>query len=115
MSLQNALGIKSSQLKVSESKQSKKTNDCETTLNCRNQMRLTEQMHTDRLEVKHFVKVKENGEDKYRIKTSIVQGNVAKHPTNKDLKIVEVLHIYKETIESDESNIVVLNGPIITK
>ena len=109
MSLQNALGIKSSQLKESKSKQSKKTNDCESTLNCRNQMKLTESLHSKKIQVKHFVKVKENGEDKYKIKTSIVQGNVTKHPTNKDLKIVEVVHIYKETIESDETNIELLS------
>ena len=109
MSLQNALGIKSSQLKVTKNKQGKSTNDCESTLNCRNQMKLTEQMHSKKIKVQHFVKVKENGETRFKMKTSIVQGNVTKHPTNKDLKVVEVLHIYKETIESDDTNIEILS------
>lgn len=109
MSLQNALGIKSSQLKQSKIKQSKKTNDCKETLNCREQMKEAELLHSKKIQVSHFVKVKENGETRYKLKTSIVQGNVAKHPTNKDLKIVEVLHVYKETIESDYDNIKILD------
>ena len=109
MSLQNALGIKSSQLKQSKTKQSKKTNDCKETLNCREQMKITESLHSKKIRVNHFVKVKENGETRYKLKTSFVQGNVTKHPTNKDLKVVEVLHIYKETIESDDTNIKILD------
>ena len=111
MSLQNALGIKSSQLKEDETKQSKKTNDCKETLNCREQMKITESLHSKKIRVNHFVKVKDkkSGEIRYKLKTSFVQGNITKHPTNKDLKVVEVLHVYKETIESDDTNIKILD------
>ena len=111
MSLQNALGIKSNQLKATKTKSSKTLNESKQVATARLSMKEANKSNSKLIKVTHFVKDGKNaqGEELYKMKTSIVQGNVSQHPTKKDLKVVEVLHIYKETIESDDSNIELLS------
>ena len=109
--LQSALGIKPSQVQVPTKSQGKKVDDSKETEHCRKAMKIARTNTSKTLQVKHYVKLKKkdkNEEDKFKYVTSIVEGNVTNHPTNKDLKVVEIIHIYKESIESSDDEIQVL-------
>ena len=109
--LQSALGIKPSQVQLSTKSQGKKTDDSKETEHCRKAMKIARTNTSKTLQVKHYVKLKKKSkdeEDRFRYVTSIVEGNVTNHPTNKDLKVVEVIHIYKKSIDSSDEEIQVL-------
>ena len=112
---QQALGIKPSQVVQPKQSKGKKTHDCKETAHCRNSM-LTARSATSKLiEVKHWVPIpKKNKDDKneevqFRYTTSTVEGNIAEHPTNKDLKVVEVIQTYKDSFVSSDDDIAILS------
>ena len=111
---QQALGIKPSQVVQPKQSKGKKTHDCKETAHCRNSM-LTARASTSKLiKVIHWVPLpKKDRNDKnevvlYRETTSTVEGNIAEHPTDKDLKVVEVIQTYKESFISSDDDITIL-------
>ena len=112
---QQALGIKPSQVVQPKQSSGKKTHDCKETAHCRKSM-LTARTSTSKLiKVGHYValpkkdKNDKNEEIQYRFTESTVEGNIAEHPTNKDLKVVEVIQTYKDSFVSSDDDIAILS------
>ena len=113
MSLESTLGIKPSQILAPTKSKGKKVDDCEATSHCRKSMHIARKSNSKTLQVTHYVKTpsktwKDSKTPEFKRVTSIVEGNIAKHPTNKDLKVVEIIQTYKESITSSDEEIKVL-------
>ena len=109
-SLQNALGIKSSQIKVAKANKRKNTGDGPETVQCRQEMEQARTKTSKMLQFTHLVQLpkkqwQDNNIAEFREVNTIAQGNVKKHPSNEALQVVEVIQLYKETFVTDQVKI----------
>lgn len=113
-SLQNALGIKSSQIKVTKTNKKKNTGDGPETVQCRQEMEQARTKTSKTLQFTHFVRIpkdkwQDKNEPEFKEVTTTAEGNVKQHPNNKDLQVVEVMQVYKDTFITSEDQVKILS------